>query len=263
MTERRDIPTRGLVLEGGTSDHRPFLKDLWYSAPGMRAADPVRFCTFNCAKGDVGDRGRRDDLDKVVERILDFEPDILGWQEVKPGDGILRFLRDVGYRVRYESPEFLVAGHRRRFDVVKWSGLIMSEHNYWLDRNEALSVVFEDKLVGVDLRAISSHPPAHIVRKDHPTWQNVYEVHKDVAARRRRIARNGVKNNLPTVDMRDSNIDPRKDRPAVGRNWDWAYFNGPMKYIRAPEPTHGGANGRHIDEMGCVLMSRTPPGHPG
>lgn len=257
----KKIPLEGLVLDGGFSDHRPFLKDLWYQK--FPTAPLVRFCTFNCAKGDVDDKGKRRDIDEVIAEILSYTPHILGLQEVKRGDGIVQHLREAGYIVRYEAPEFLVAGHRHRFRYVKHRGLVMSEHNYWLDQNEGLSVTWEDREVNTKLRTTCTHPPAHIVRENDPTWPNVFDVHRDVADRMEVMALNAIRWHEPWVDMRDSNIDRYKDKP-VGpfKDWDWAYPERGM-YVRAPEGTHHGAKGRRIDEMNTVLMSRKPVGQRG
>lgn len=245
MTHLR-VPPQGVVLDGGPSDHDPYLRRLYYTqrpdAPG------VVFCTFNIR------RSSRRQLQPVFDRIMRYEPDVLGWQEVKPGDGIFEMVSAAGFVWRYEGPEFLVAYHRDRFLIANERSLVMSEHDYWLERNEALLVKAWDRQAEIFLKTVSSHPPAHIVKRTHPSFENVLEVHLDVARKEARIARNSPG---PVAVLRDSNIDPLRDRPVHDGNWKWAYRD--YEYFRAPEGTHGPPNSRRIDEIkGSKLTARRP-----
>lgn len=240
----------GAVLGRGPSDHRPFARDLWYVAhPGAPA---VRTGFWNVHHGTRAPQARPN-FERLIE---DFGVQLLILNEVKRRSGILEMLRDdFGMRVRYSSPEFAIAVDAARFEVVRSRTLVMSEHDYWLDRNEALAVVLQDRKVDTQLKAIAQHPPAHIVRRTHPTFDNVLRVHKDVATRNARIARNSA---MPVVIGRDSNIDPEKDRPVFRGDWDWAYRG--FDYVRSPEATFGQRDrGRHIDELLTNRMRTNPP----
>jgi hypothetical protein len=242
---RPPIPLEGVVLDGGKSDHNPYIRRLWYDQrPG---APGVTFCTFNIH------RMNANELEPVWERILRYSPDVLGWQEVKAGKGVLKMIQRAGYHVEWEGPEFMVAYERERFNIAKSRDLVMSEHDYWLERNEALLVKAWDRHAEIYLKTISSHPPAHIVRRTHPSFENVLEVHKDVARKEERIAENSPG---PVVVLRDSNIDPHRDRPVHNGTWSWAYRG--YRYFRAPEGTHGRRDGRRIDEIKGSRMSATP-----
>lgn len=236
-----ELVARGLVLDRGPSDHSPFVKPLWYT--NRPEAPPVRVVFWNANHG-TNDTRARPTFRRLVD---DYGVHLLILNEIKQRSGIVDMLRDdFGLGVRWTAPEFAVAWSRDRFDFIRDRPLVMSEHDYWLERNEALAVVLHDTVADIDLKAISQHPPAHIARRRHKTFPNVLAVHKDVAARNARIMRNSQ---MPTVIGRDSNIDPRKDRPVLGRDWAWAY-RGPLGYVRAPAPTHGGRqHGRHIDEL--------------
>lgn len=237
----RTIPRRGLVLDNGPSDHRPFVKDLWYA--NRPSAPPVSVGFWNANHG-TNARQARPTFYRMVHGL---GVDLLILNEIKARSGIVDMLHDdFGYGVRWHAPEFAIAWDRERFGYVRSRPLVMSEHDYWLDRNEALRVVLHDGLADIDLKAISEHPPAHITLRHEPTFDNVLAVHRDVAARNARIARHS---RMPLVIGRDSNIDPAKDRPVFGGGWGWAYA-GPLTYVRSPEATFGDReHGRHIDEL--------------
>lgn len=244
------IARRGVVLQGGPGDHRPFVKDLWYT--DRPDAPPIRVGFWNVHHGTNARQARP----MFAQLVDELGIDLFIGNEIKRRSGILDLLRDdFGMRVRHAEPEFAIAAASDRFTVVRSRPLVMSEHDYWLERNMALAVVLHDRLADTRLKAISQHPPAHVVRKSHPTHHNVLAVHRDVAERNARIARQST---MPVLIGRDSNIDPRRDRPVHGGDWDWAYRG--YDYIRSPEPTHGGPkHGRHIDELLTSGLSAAPP----
>jgi hypothetical protein len=170
--------------------------------------------------------------------------DLLVLNEVKRRSGIISTLRDLGYATAYNDPEFLIAWLPASFEFVNERDMVLSEHDYWLSRNEGLSVTLRHKKADRKVRVIDEHPPAHISRPNHPTFPNVLEVHKDVAAKNERMSKRSDETGVPVLIMRDSNIDPLKDRPVYQDSWKWAYRG--YKYVRSPEPTFGSR--RHIDE---------------
>lgn len=193
--------------------------------------------TFNIEKHN------RDQITPIFKRVLNDGPvDIFGLQEVKIGDGIEGMLRDWGYRTLYNTPEFCLAAGPR-FTILREAELVMSEEDYWLERNEALVGVVVDTETGRMLKCLIGHPPAHIADKSHPSWENVYEVHKDYVQRANAIGRNSK---MEVITFEDTNIDFVKDKPVVGNDWGW-WFDGPFKPNRAPSGTHGGEDSRRID----------------
>lgn len=240
------VPQRGLVLGRGPSDHSPLVKDLWYT--DHPDAPPFRVGFWNVNHSTKERRAR-----PTFKRLQRLGVDVLIMNEVKARSGIVDMLHDdMGFGIRWHAPEFAIAWSRVRFGYLRSRPLVLSEHDYWLDRNEGLTVVLIDHLAGSELRVISEHPPAHISRRSHATFDNVLAVHKDIAAANQRIAEHS---RMPVVIGRDSNIDPIKDRPVVGNDWAWAYRG--LDYFRAPEPTRGG---RHIDELLIHDLRATP--HP-
>ena len=193
--------------------------------------------TFNIEKHN------RDQIFPVFERMLNDAPvDIFGLQEVKIGDGIEPMLKELGYVTAYNDPEFCLAVGPR-FTLLRDRDIVFSEHDYWLDQNEGLVGVATDTQTGKLIKLVIGHPPAHIKDRSHVTWDNVYEVHTDYV---RRINTIGRESKMEVITFEDTNSDFVKDDPVVGANWGW-WYDGPFKPNRAPEGTHGGLDGRHID----------------
>jgi hypothetical protein len=230
------IPVAGLVLSKGPSDHAPFVKDFWFSA---RDESRFRVGFWNLNHGT-----NANEASPLLSKMKKLGCGLLILNEVKRSRGILELLRGLGYEVAYNDPEFCVAWLPRLWED-RWDrDLVLSEHDYWLSRNEALLVRLEHKPTGRELKAISEHLPAHIVRRDHPTFENVLEVHKDAAQKNAKLAER-TPDDVAILIGRDSNIDPKRDRPVYRDTWDWAYKG--YDYVRSPDPTHGGS--RHIDEF--------------
>lgn len=195
--------------------------------------------TFNIEKHN------REQITPIFERVLNDKPvDVFGLQEVKIGDGIEPMLKDFGFVTAYNDPEFCLAVGPR-FTLLRDRDLVMSEEDYWLERNEGLVGVAVDNKTGKLIKFLIGHPPAHIADKTHPSWDNVYEVHKDYVQRANAIGRNSK---MEVMTFEDNNIDFVKDRPAVGNDWGW-FFDGPFKPNRAPSGTHGGEDSRRIDYL--------------
>jgi exonuclease III len=195
--------------------------------------------TFNIEKHN------RTQITPIFERVFNDGPvDIWGLQEVKVGDGIENMMRDWGYKTAYNTPEFCLA-IGPRFTLLRENELVMSEEDYWLERNEALVGVVVDTETGRMLKLLIGHPPAHIADKSHPSWENVYEVHKDYVQRANAIGRNSK---MEVITFEDANIDFVRDNPVVGKDWGW-WFDGPYKPNRAPSGTHENENGRRIDYL--------------
>lgn len=228
------IPTKGVVLAKGPSDHKPFVRDLWFN---RKTESRFRVGFWNVHHGTTAKQAR-----PTFMQMKTMGVDLIIMNEVKRHSGILSLLREMGYGTAYNDPEFAIAWRKDAFEFRRDNDLVLSEENYWLDRNEALSVILEHKATGLLLRVISEHPPAHISRPDHATFDNVLEVHKDIGERNAKIAN---RTKIAALIARDSNIDPVRDRPVHQGNWRWAYEG--WKYVRSPEPTFGSR--RHIDEM--------------
>lgn len=240
---RPKIPAKGVVLPKGPSDHHPFVKDFWLS----RDKDSqFRVGFWNAAKVSATK------ANGTIAEMQSMGCDLIVLNEAKRKSGIIALLRKRGYHTAYNDPEFLIAWLPGTFEFVNDRDMVMSDHDYWRDKNEALSVVLRRKIVNEKVRVIDEHPPAHVSRPSHPSFDKVLEVHKDVAAKNEKIAKRTTERRIAALIARDSNIDPRKDRPVYQGSWKWAYKG--WKYHRAPEPTR---QNRHIDEMLSVgLRSR-------
>lgn len=231
---KHPIPAKGLVLAKGPSDHAPFIKDFWF---GTNKHSRFRAGFWNVHHGTSAKEAK-----PTFERMKGLGVELLILNEVKRKSGIISLLRRMGYVTAYTEPEFLIAWLPQAFDYRRDRGIVLSEHDYWLDRNEALSVVLSHNATGELLRVIDQHLPAHISRPSHPTFDNVLEVHKDAAKRNEKIAE---RTGFAVLIGRDSNIDPKNDRPVYQGTWAWAYKG--YQYVRSPKPTHGAS--RHIDEF--------------
>lgn len=235
---------RGKVLAKGPSDHRPFVKDFWFSdAKDSR----FRAAFWNVHHGTTAAQAK-----PIFAEIKRMGTDLIILNEVKRKSGIIALLKAMGYMTAYNGPEFAIAWRPGAFDYIRDRDLVVSEHDYWLDRNEALFVALRHVATGQLLWAISEHTPAHISRRNHPTFNNVLEVHKEVSERNAKISARAKRKGASVLIGRDGNIDPRKDRPVWNGTWDWVYEG--YRYVRSPKPTFGAK--RHIDEM-LVVNLRT------
>jgi hypothetical protein len=231
---------RGRVLDGGPSDHRPFIRDLWVIMLGAW----VRVVTFNLAKHNAIE------LANVIGSIHRLRPSIWLLQEVKRhGHGQrdpVKLLRSLGYRVIYVRPEFAIAIDRELWSFRRHWRALMSPVEYWTI-NYALVSVLEHADTGLLVKAVSAHPPAHVQAPKHPSWSKVWRVLHDWAEKARRLARRGWGRVDAVIMGLDLNVDTDTGwSPPAG----WGFIDeGALELINPPKPTRGG---RGID----VLMTR-------
>lgn len=228
---------KGRVLEGGPSDHRPFIRDLWLIVIGAW----VRVVTFNTAKHSAVE------LANVFGTVHRLRPSIWLLQEVKRhGFGKhdpVKLLRRLGYRVIYVRPEFAIAIDPGLWRFNRHWRALMSPVKYWTI-NYALVSVIEwletDQLV----KAVSAHPPAHVQRPSHPSWAKVMHVLHDWADKARRIARRHADRVAAVIMGLDLNVDTDKGWHPPG---GWGFIDeGALELINPPTPTRGG---RGIDVL--------------
>lgn len=191
-----------------------------------------------------------DDVRPMIKKIIkNRRPNYWALQEVQGDDGIAELLRDeFGLAVRRVEPEFLIAVDPTRFKFLHTHAAIMSEHDYWKERNLAQVSLLWDNEVETKLRGMSYHPPAHVQVPKHVTFDNVMQVHRDFAKKHRQIALRGK--DVPFISSGDSNIDPKRGwKPKDG--WDW-WFGDPLRYVPPVSATHGKA--RMIDQFMVHLL---------
>lgn len=228
------------VLNGGPSDHRPFVCDLRLVLLGVW----VRVVTYNAAKHN-GER-----LEGIFGQIHRLDTEVWCLQEIKRKWGRrkdpVRRLRKLGYKVVYARPEFAVA-----WDPVKWEHVrhwraLMSPTEYWTV-NYALIVVLRHRTTGELVKFVSAHPPAHVQAPRHPSWSKVWRVLHEWVDKARKVVRRNRARVAAVVFGLDLNVDVDKGWSPPG-GWDWLE-EGPLELIEPPDPTRGG---RGID----VLMVR-------
>lgn len=196
-----------------------------------------RACTWN-----VHHSNGNKEIAPFAKKFADLGVDIFLLQEVKPRKGALDPFTRLGYRSKYASPEFAIAWRPERFEYIRSRKLLMSPLRYWT-LNYALTVVLRDKRTGKKvLRTLTYHPPAHVQRPEHVTFNKVTAVLHDVVKKWNRISRRG------NIDAHlyggDDNVDENTGWSPKG-GWDFM-VNGPLEQVQAPRGTHGN---RQIDDF--------------
>lgn len=228
------------------SDHKPLVSDWRYSK--RRNRSEFRAGAWNMYRPIL------QDVRPALLNLLDFDLDMLFMAEIKRDKTrVDEFLKKQGFQAVFELPEFGFAWNPDRFMYMRHYVPIMSTHEYWASPNRALVVTLRDLMNEEEIVNLVGHPPAHISRPKDPTFENVYQVHRDYAQKKGRIAERAHKHGRRFLGYEDLNIDPVKDAPLRKKghqNWAWATTPGPVDYHRAPDGTHGKhAHGRHIDNM--------------
>lgn len=196
---------------------------------------PVKVATWNVNHFTSGSEAL-----PTLRTLKKADVEILFLQEVKLNRGILQVLNRLGYKVRHARPEFAIAWDPHRFEYISGHPVVMSEKDYWLDRNKALVVVLRDRRSHDRLKLISYHPPAHVQVPSHPTHDEVMPVLRDADRKWDKIAR---RTKFPTLGCGDINVDYNKGWAPPD---DWEFLRDPPYNVHiAPEPTHGN---RRIDE---------------
>ena len=226
------IPTKGVVLRSGESDHCPFIKQFWFPDEG----------SFIVADWNAHHDSSYAEVERILGRLV-AEASVLILQEInKSADRIPQNLaKKYGWRYR-SAAEFAIVWDPEVWEFVRSDLRVMSTKPYWASPNRALIVVLRHKRTGREVRFMSYHPPAHVQAPGHVTHDNVMAVYRDFCNERQRIARNS---NIPCCFAGDGNVDPKKGW-APPNGWGFAFNQPPLDYVRAPEPTHGN---RHIDEF--------------
>lgn len=228
------------VLDGGPSDHNPFVQSFRYSVgPGGFTA-----VTYN-----VNHSNGIDKLAKTFVEILLQRPDVWILQEVvrRNRRGIKNWLRRHGYKVKVADPEFAIAFDKKKFEYVRHWRPLMSPTEYWT-LNYALVVVLRDKVTGQMVKFMSYHPPAHVQAPKHKTFPVVSKVLREVVSKWNQIARRNSKHISACCFAGDDNVDEFKGW-APADEWEFM-LNGPLRQVRAPEATHGNnQEGRRIDDF--------------
>ena len=178
--------------------------------------------------------------------------DILILQEVKKAKNAPMAFRAAGYQIVHLEPEYAVAWDKDRFDYMRHRSVILSDFDYWKSDNNALIVVLRDRLTGRLVKVMSYHTPAHVQVPRHPSFPKVSRVLREAAAKWTRIARRTPR--AACLFAGDDNVDELKGWSPAG-GWDFM-LNGPLKQVRAPEPTHGK---RRIDDF--RVRDLEPVGH--
>lgn len=220
------------TLPAGPSDHKPIVCDFDYSA--RRLHMPFRAAGWNSRSPKLTAASTR-----VLNAIAETKPHIVTWQE--SSQQLLDYFgRHHGFRHRFAEPEFGVSWNPGRFEYVRHHRTLMSPVEYWTI-NYALVVVLRDVLADTELKVLSYHFPAHVQVPKHPSHAKVMAVHRDAAAKRRRMAQASP---MPFLSQGDSNIDPLHGwAPEDG--WDWQFDREPLQYVRPGDFTSGR---RVIDE---------------
>lgn len=222
------------VLEGGPSDHKPFIQDFKF-ADGSAT---FRACTYN-----VEHSNNERSLHRIfVEIAKSYEAGILILQEVKKNKGILKLVKSLGYSLKYAAPEFCVAWDNE-WEYVRHYRPQMSPTEYWTT-NYALVVVLRHKKTGKLVKIMSYHPPAHVQSPKEKSFPVVTKVLRQVVRKWNKIARRNTKHVYACLFAGDDNVDEFK---GYAPKDDWEFMlNGPLKQIRAPVGTH---SRRKIDDF--------------
>jgi hypothetical protein len=234
-----------IVLQGGPSDHKPFIQDFRFT--GYRRAG-FRAVTYNVNHGSSG-VAVRDFMDREVLRQGALEgPSVLLLQEVKPKHGLEKYLKAQGYDSVYAAPEFMVAWDRGIWEYVRHNKVQMSPTRYWTI-NHALVVVLRHKETGLLIKFMSYHTPAHVQAPRHKTFDKVSKVLREAAAKWKRMVRRAPERIDAHCFAGDDNVDETR---GYAPKDDWAFLlDGPLTQIQAPSGTHGREkeHGRKIDDF--------------
>lgn len=210
-----------------------------YSAKDRRQIPDLSGVTFNVHHGTT-EAELIDDLERII-RQLGGKPSFMLLQEVKPPRGHTRVFRSFGYQVDYLSPEFAVAYLPERLEhlhTIEWEG----DHSYWADP-KALTVRAYDKAAGVELDLTTVHPPAHVQRKDHGRWPNIWKALAETDRMWDTRAREAAREGVGSISGGDENVD-------LERGWFPRFFNrlirGAARVVDPPKPTH---HRRRIDRF--------------
>lgn len=191
--------------------------------------------TWNVHHG-TSEKQLRADLIRVIKVHLHkrgVRPAFFLLQEFKPNNGHSLVFRQAGYALWYYSPEFAIAVDVDRFrpvEIVEWEGV----HDYWAEPR-ALTAVLWDKAAGFEVEFTTVHPPAHVQRKDHGKWPNIWKALSETDRMWDRRAREAAQVGRASVCGGDENVD-------LERGWFPRFFRrlvrGAAKVVDAPAPTH-------------------------
>lgn len=221
------------VLDGGPSDHRPFICD--FEGDGLLA---FRAVTFNAAKHDARQ------LADVFDKINRLDVGVWLLQEIKRKivrRDPIRALKRLGLRAVYARPEFAVAWDPTLWQHVRHYRVRMSPTEYWTT-NYALVVVLRHRETAELVKFASMHPPAHVQAPKHPSFAKVMKVVREVADKWRKIARRNHKRIEACCFGMDDNVDDTKGWEPKG---GWGFMDAePLEQVQPPKPTRGS---RRID----------------
>lgn len=160
--------------------------------------------------------------------------EVLLLQEFKPQKGHSKVIRKAGFDLEYFAPEFAVAWDRERFEYHgehEWEG----EHDYWAEPR-ALTVTLVEKSTGKKRRFTTYHPPAHVQRRDHGKWNNIWKALAETDRMWDRKAKRSAENGVPYIAGGDDNVHEGKGYfPQFLRRM----IRGAARQVQPPEPTHG------------------------
>lgn len=223
-----------LVLDGGPSDHQPFIQTFWFEHhPRWFTA-----VTYNVNHGSTAN-----DVYAIFRRIRNHAPSIWLLQEVKPDSGIQELLEEWGLECAYAEPEFLIAWNPHIWDYVASRRNLMSPTEYWT-LNYALTAILEFKTNKQRVEFMSYHPPAHVQSPNDPSYPKVSKALREIVKKWKRMARKANRGAKICCYAGDDNVDEFKGWEPPG-GWEFM-LNGPLTQVRAPKGTHGD---RKIDDF--------------
>lgn len=222
------------VLKGGPSDHNPFVQTFKFA----HHADLFNAVTYNVKHGNGPKQ-----LSDIFKEIRDLQTSIFLLQEVKNYRRFKKMLRKLGLKSKYAKPEFCIAWDPKLWKFIRSYRPQMSPTEYWTT-NYALVVVLEYIPLGLRIKFMSYHPPAHVQAPKHKTFRVVSRVLREVVNKWNRIAERSVKHVYACLFGGDDNVDETHGWSPPG---GWAFMlDGPLQQVRPLTGTHGK---RIIDEF--------------